>query len=66
MEAIVAATKTGAHIVMREQELGTLECGKLADIVVCKGNPLQDIALLADQENIKVVLQDGKVKKRID
>ena len=66
MEAIVAATKTGAHIVMREQELGTLECGKLADIVVCKGNPLQDIARLADQENIMAVPQDGKVKKPID
>ena len=66
MEAIVAATRTGSRIVMREDELGTLEPGKLADIVVCGGNPLQDISLLADQKNIKVVMQDGKLKKQID
>ena len=50
---------------MREDELGTLERGKLADVVVCKGNPLEDIALLGKAQNIKVVIQDGKIKKQI-
>lgn len=63
MEAIMAGTKTGSRLIMREKELGTLEPGKLADIVVCQGNPLEDIWLLSKSENIKVVVQDGKVKK---
>ncbi len=63
MEAIVAGTKTGAKLIMREDELGTLEEGKLADIAVCRGDPLKDIWLLGRAENIKVVIQDGKIKK---
>lgn len=65
MEAIVAATKTGSEIVMREDEIGTLEPGKLADIVIAKGNPLDDIKILTEADNIKVVMQGGVVKKSI-
>jgi len=65
MEAIVAGTKTGAEIIMREDELGTLEPGKLADITICEGNPLDDIKILANVKNIKLVMIDGKVKKHI-
>ena len=65
MEAIVAGTRTSSRLLMREDELGTLERGKLADVVVCKGNPLEDIALLGKAQNIKVVIQDGKIKKQI-
>ena len=65
MEAIIAATKTGSEIIKRPNELGTLEPGKLADIVVSKGNPLKDIKILCDTDNIKMVMQDGKIKKLI-
>ena len=66
MEAIMAATKTNARLIFSEKTLGTMEQGKLADIVVAKGNPLTNIKLLAEQKNIKVVMLDGKIKKQID
>lgn len=65
METIIAATKTGSELIMREDELGTLEPGKLADITICEGNPLEDISILADVNNIKLVLLDGKPVKQI-
>ncbi len=64
MEALVAATKTGANMILRGRELGTLEEGKLADIIVVSGNPLDDIRLMVGPEHIAVVLQNGQVKKR--
>lgn len=65
MEAIVAATKTGAKMILRGDELGTLQEGKLADIIVVEGNPLDDIRLMVGPEHISVVLQGGQVKKRV-
>lgn len=65
METIVAATKTGSKLMMRENELGTLETGKLADIIIAQGNPLEDIWLVSKADNIKVVMQDGKIKKNM-
>ena len=63
MEAIVAATKTNAQILLCEDKLGTLEPGKLADMILVEGNPLEDISLLSDPNQISVVLQNGVVKK---
>ena len=65
METIVSATKTGSRLMMRENELGTLETGKLADIIIAQGNPLEDIWLVSKADNIKVVMQDGKIKKNM-
>ncbi|WP_225743097.1 amidohydrolase family protein [Marinilactibacillus sp. Marseille-P9653] len=63
MEAIVATTKTAAECLGWENELGTLEKGKLADLVVIKGNPLDDIASLSNAEIIQLVIKDGKIVK---
>ena len=65
MEAIIAATRTGAEIIRKEHKVGTLEAGKLADITVCAGNPLADIRVLTDIDNIKLVIQDGRIVKNI-
>ncbi|WP_246943137.1 metal-dependent hydrolase family protein [Bacillus pinisoli] len=64
MEAIVATTKVAAECMGWEDKVGTLEEGKLADIVICKSNPLTDIRSLENQENIRVVIQGGKVLKQ--
>jgi len=58
MEAIVAATRTPAEALQVGSELGTIEAGKLADLVIVRGNPLQDIRSLARVEH---VIQGGKV-----
>jgi imidazolonepropionase-like amidohydrolase len=58
--AISAATRVGARILGRSQDLGTIEPGKLADIIVVRGNPLFDITALS---NVEVVVKDGRVHK---
>jgi imidazolonepropionase-like amidohydrolase len=64
MESIVATTKTAAECLGWEDRLGTLERGKLADVVVCAADPLADISSLADVDNIKLVMQGGRVLKK--
>ncbi|HTZ37157.1 MAG TPA: amidohydrolase family protein [Stellaceae bacterium] len=61
MQAIQAGTAWAAECCGREAELGTVETGKLADLVVVRGDPLADIALLRDPANIALVLKDGAV-----
>ncbi|MDD3921409.1 MAG: amidohydrolase family protein, partial [Eubacteriales bacterium] len=63
MQAIQAATVNGAHLLKRP-DLGTLAAGQTADVIMVSGNPLTDISILADGENVKLVLQNGVVVKR--
>ncbi|WP_096439017.1 metal-dependent hydrolase family protein [Alteribacter populi] len=65
MEALVASTKTAAECLGWDDKLGTLEEGKLADVVVVKGNPLNDIYSLADNDHVQVVIKDGKIEKNL-
>ena len=58
--AIGAATRVNAVILGRGKDLGTIEPGKLADIIVVRGDPLFDITALA---NVEVVVKDGVVYK---
>ena len=62
METIVAATKTGAEILCRD-DLGTIEQGKLADIIMVSGDPSRDIRILRNPGNIHVVMLGGKLYK---
>lgn len=59
MEAIVTATKTAAEALHMAQDLGTLESGKLADLVLVDGDPEQNIRVLEPRENIKMVVKEG-------
>ena len=52
LQAISVATKTGAEIIRRGNDLGTIEPGKLADILVVRGNPLFDINVLGYVEHV--------------
>ena len=61
MEAIRAGTANAALTLGMEDEIGTLEEGKLADILVVDGDPLADIAVLQDRERLAVVMKDGAI-----
>jgi len=66
MGALVAATKTNAEILRWENDLGTLEEGKLADLLVVDGDPLADIAILQQyQDKIAAIMQGGRFHKNI-
>ena len=60
MEAIKAATITPAEIIGNQKELGTIEAGKIADIIATDGNPLQDIKVM---RKVSFVMKDGVVYK---
>lgn len=62
LETITCATKTGAEIMGRGQELGTLEAGKSADVLVVEGDVVSDITLLEDRSRFIAVIQGGVVK----
>lgn len=65
METIVATTKKAAECLGWEERVGTVEAGKLADIILVKTNPLYDIRSLEKVDNIALVMKDGKVVKDI-
>jgi len=66
MGALLAATKTNAEIVRQEKDLGTIEAGKLADLIVVKGDPLKDMGLFQNyRENITLIMQGGRIYKNI-
>ncbi len=61
-QVLTCATRNGAKILGRENELGTLQAGKLADVLVVSGNLLKDISLLENRSNIRAVFQGGVLK----
>lgn len=62
MEVIVIATKNGAITCGIDDKTGTLEKDKLADIIIVDGDPLADITILKDKNNIKMVMLEGKIE----
>jgi imidazolonepropionase-like amidohydrolase len=62
LEVLTCATRTGAQIMGRGEEFGTLEAGKLADILVVDGDPTRDIRVLQDRSKFVAVMQAGVVK----
>jgi imidazolonepropionase-like amidohydrolase len=62
LTVLKCATRTGAEILGRGHEIGTLEAGKLADILVVDGDVIADVRLLEDRRNFLAVLQGGEIK----
>jgi imidazolonepropionase-like amidohydrolase len=61
MQAICSATSVASRLVGLEGAVGTLEAGKLADLVAVQGDPLADISLLADVDRIILVVRGGEI-----
>lgn len=62
LEVLTCATKTGAEIMGRGDEFGTLEAGKLADVLVVDGDVLASIEILEDRSRFLAVMQGGVIK----
>jgi len=60
MEAIQTATKNAAEALWLAKDLGTLESGKIADILAVDGDPSRDITVLTNKDKIKMVMKDGE------
>ncbi len=57
VEALVAATKTGGEMVAFD--VGTVEEGRLADVLLLDGDPTTNVSIMQDRERIVAVVQDG-------
>ncbi|MFP5380542.1 MAG: amidohydrolase family protein, partial [Vicinamibacteria bacterium] len=61
MAAIKSATLEAARLIDMENDLGTVEAGKIADLVAVTGDPLADIRLMS---KMRFVMQGGVVRKQ--
>jgi imidazolonepropionase-like amidohydrolase len=61
MAAIQSATKVAAETIGLGNDLGTIESGKIADIIIVQGDPLVDISVLTHKENILAVMRSGEM-----
>ena len=60
MEAIQCATSTAAELLGMQRRLGSIGSQKQADLIILKGNPLDDMTLLLDKINIISVFRNGE------
>jgi imidazolonepropionase-like amidohydrolase len=61
MDALVAATGNAAKALGWDSWMGTLEAGKVADLIVHAKNPLEDLRVLAEKASLQFVMKDGSV-----
>ena len=64
MEVLVSATRTNAELFRMQDRIGTVEPGKLADLLVVKGNPLRDLRLFQNPGNLLLIMKGGVIYKR--
>jgi imidazolonepropionase-like amidohydrolase len=63
VDVIRWATQHGAQLMGRDHELGTVTAGKLADLLVVDGNPLDDLSVLQDATNLLAIVKGGQLVK---
>jgi len=64
MDVLLSATRVNAEIFRREKDIGSVEPGKLADLIAVKGNPLRDLTLFQNPNNLELIMKGGAVYKR--
>jgi imidazolonepropionase-like amidohydrolase len=62
LDTIRCATLGGAKMMGRENEIGSVEAGKLGDLLIVDGDVMKDITVLEDRQNFIAVMQGGAVK----
>ena len=63
LDVIRWATKNGAEMMGRANELGVIAEGMLADVLIVDGDPLDDITVLADKAKLLAIIKDGRFVK---
>jgi hypothetical protein len=63
MEAIIAATAGVAKLFMQEHELGKVQPGFYADMILVDGNPLEDITIFQDHSKLGLIMINGRIHK---
>lgn len=63
VDTLVAATKLGGELMQRGDELGQLRPGFLADLLIVRGDPVNDVRILQDHERIEAVMIGGQLVK---
>jgi imidazolonepropionase-like amidohydrolase len=58
-EALLSATKVGGELMALPDELGQIKEGYLADLLLVRGNPVQDVSILQHRHNLAMVMKDG-------
>lgn len=64
-EALIAATRVAAEAVGLKDKVGTIEKGKIADLIAVSGDPLSNLDILMSKDNIKLVIKEGKIIKKL-
>ncbi|HKZ07702.1 MAG TPA: amidohydrolase family protein [Methylomirabilota bacterium] len=64
MEVLMSATQVNAQIFKMEKDIGTVEPGKYADLLLVKGNPLKELRLFQNQDNLLIIMKGGVAYKR--
>jgi len=62
-QALECATRNGGRIMRLPNELGQVKEGYLADLLLVKGLPLEDVTVLQDKDNLSMIMKDGEMHK---
>ena len=65
MEVLLSATRVNAALFKMSDKIGTVEPGKYADLLVVTGNPLKNLRVFQDQDNLRVIMKGGRMFKRM-
>ena len=66
MEALLSMTRDGGAAMDMPEELGQIQEGFLADLLLVDGDPLEDPLVLLDRDKLQVVMKDGIVHKSME
>ena len=64
MEVLLSATRVNAELFRMDKEIGSVEPGKYADLIAVEGNPLKDLRVFQNPDNLHLIMKGGTVYKR--
>jgi imidazolonepropionase-like amidohydrolase len=64
MEVLLSATKVNAELFRMSDKIGTVQPGKYADLIVVAGNPLENLRVFQNTDNLTVIMKGGRLYKR--